>query len=539
MRLLEASTLVKGSLLTAIVLPSVLASEVSLSASLPALRRHNHAHHHQRKHLTPKTDNAKPIDKRNGGRSCKFPDKNNMVAVAKSQMNGGWALPPDQPCQPGMYCPYACPPGYLMGQWDPDAIEYTYPQSMNGGLLCDNDGEVSVPFPEKEFCYPGAGTFLANNLLSEPVAICQTVLPGREDMLIPTLVSPNGFATLAVPGPEYWCATAAHYYINPPGVSVEEGCIWGSTAHPRGNWAPYVAGANIDDNGNTFTKIGWNPIYLEPTTPFRNERPDWGIKIVCEEGKQCNGLPCIIDPATDAVNEVNGDGGSSTNGAGGANFCVVTAPKGSKAILVTFPAGKGDDDSAGVPVGEVELPSSDPETSEATPDPTTTTTEEGTTTTEEQLTTTEEPPTTTSTTEEPTSSSTSTPSSTSTTESSTSTIPSTTTESSTSTTEESTTESSTSTTAESSTTTTVDYVYSVASVRNTTSSKPYTPTLTPVNQGLANATADASLFTNGASSTGDVAQPSPSQTKEGAASIFGPSILALGIVAIAHAVFAL
>ncbi|KAK6331532.1 hypothetical protein TWF730_004608 [Orbilia blumenaviensis] len=529
MRLLEASTLVKGGLLTAIVLPSVLATEVSISA--PVLRRH--AHHHQKKHITPKTYNAAAADleKRNGGRACRFPDKNKMVAVAKSQMNGGWALPPDQPCQPGMYCPYACPPGYLMGQWDPDATTYTYPQSMNGGLLCGLDGEVEVPFPEKEFCYPGAGTFLANNLLSEPVAICQTVLPGREDMLIPTVVNPNGYSTLAVPGPEYWCETAAHYYINPPGVSVEDGCIWGSTAHPRGNWAPYVAGANIDNNGNTFTKIGWNPIYLEPTTPFRDERPDWGIKIVCEEGKQCNGLPCIIDPAVDDVNSVNGSGGSSTNGAGGANFCVVTAPKGSKAILVTFPSGKGDDDSVAVPLGEVDLPTSDPETQDPTPEPTTTTTttEEGTTTTED-LTTTDEPPTTTSSTTE---SSTSIPSST--TESPTSTTESTT-ESSTSTTE-STTESSTSTTSESSTTTTS--ISSTAIVHNTTSTKPYTPTLTPVNQGVANATADASLFTDSASSTVSMAQPSASESKEGAASAIVPSIFALGMVAIVHAVFAL
>lgn len=29
-----------------------------------------------------------------------------------------------------MYCPYACPPGMLMAQWDPDATEYKYPQSM-------------------------------------------------------------------------------------------------------------------------------------------------------------------------------------------------------------------------------------------------------------------------------------------------------------------------------------------------------------------------------------------------------------------------
>jgi hypothetical protein len=30
----------------------------------------------------------------------------------------------------GMYCPYACPPGQLMAQWDPSAKTYSYPQSM-------------------------------------------------------------------------------------------------------------------------------------------------------------------------------------------------------------------------------------------------------------------------------------------------------------------------------------------------------------------------------------------------------------------------
>lgn len=36
---------------------------------------------------------------------------------------------------------------------------------------------------------------------------CQTVLPGNEAMLIPTLV--DSIATLAVPDPSYWCGTAS------------------------------------------------------------------------------------------------------------------------------------------------------------------------------------------------------------------------------------------------------------------------------------------------------------------------------------------
>lgn len=160
------------------------------------------------------------------------------------------------------------------------------------------------------------------------VAVCQTVLPGNEAMLIPTEV--DSTAVLANPDTTYWAGTAAHYYINPPGVSTTQGCVWGSTANPWGNWAPYVAGANMDASGNTFLKLGWNPIYLEPATPFRNTMPTWGASIQCPGGG-CNGLPCAIDPTQNTVNTMNG---SSSIGAGGAAFCVVTVPKGSTANIV-------------------------------------------------------------------------------------------------------------------------------------------------------------------------------------------------------------
>jgi len=67
---------------------------------------------------------------------------------------------------------------------------------------------VSKPFPDKPYCYDGHGTFVAHNDCSEDVAICQTVLPGREDMLIPTVVGSSP-ENLAMPGPEYWVSTAA------------------------------------------------------------------------------------------------------------------------------------------------------------------------------------------------------------------------------------------------------------------------------------------------------------------------------------------
>lgn len=129
----------------------------------------------------------------------------------------------------------------------------------------------------------------------------------------------------------------ASFYINPPGVTTDQACVWGSNTSPVGNWSPYVAGANMDASGNTFVKLGWNPIYLEPTTPFRNTMPTWGVQITCSGGN-CNGLPCAIDPSHNSVNQMVG---SSSDGAGGGAFCVVTVPKGATANFEVFEGSAG------------------------------------------------------------------------------------------------------------------------------------------------------------------------------------------------------
>lgn len=199
---------------------------------------------------------------------------------------------------------------------------------QNGGLYCDSNGQISKPFPDKPYCQSTTSNIGVVNNAGSVVSFCQTVLPGNEAMLIPTAV--EGSATLAAPGTDYWCGTAAHYYINPPGVGVGEACVWGSSTNPYGNWSPYVAGANVDASGQTFIKLGWNPIYLEQATPFRNTMPNWGVKIDCPNGG-CNGLPCAIDPTQNNVNSMMG---SASNGAGGGAFCVVTVSKGATANFV-------------------------------------------------------------------------------------------------------------------------------------------------------------------------------------------------------------
>lgn len=237
-------------------------------------------------------------------------------------------MSPDQQCTAGNYCPYACPPGQLMAQWDKSATSYTYPQSEHGGLYCNDDGTVSKPFSNKEYCLNGTGTVKVDNQASKNVAFCQTVLPGNEAMLIPTNVGGGNSQTLAVPDTSYWASTAAHYYVNPLGVSTDDGCVWGTKDKPRGNWSPYVAGANMDNDGNTFVKIGWNPKYIEDFSDL----PSFGIRITCDDG-DCNGLDCEIDPSKDGLNGVKG---ANVTKADNASYCVVTAKNNAIAVIEVF-----------------------------------------------------------------------------------------------------------------------------------------------------------------------------------------------------------
>ncbi|CAD1810971.1 Beta-glucosidase (SUN family) protein [Candida parapsilosis] len=266
---------------------------------------------------------ASPIKK------CKFPDKEGLVSVFKDGVNAGWAMSPDEACIPGKYCPYACPPGQLMNQWNPEATTYSYPTSMDGGLYCNNDGSTRKPFSDRELCVDGEGTVSVVNNAAKNVAFCQTVLPGNEAMLIPTNVESGKEQILAVPGPQYYASAASHYYVNPPGISTEDGCVWGTNDKEVGNWAPYVAGMNSDANGNTFIKIGVNPKHIDD---FSGNTPNFGLRIVCDNPQDCNGMECELNPK----NGYNKAKGPSSGLSLGAEYCIVTAKNHAKAKIEVF-----------------------------------------------------------------------------------------------------------------------------------------------------------------------------------------------------------
>ncbi|KAJ9272825.1 CAZyme family GH132 [Paecilomyces variotii] len=296
---------------------------------------HNHGHIHSRRHQHVSAQQKDQVEKR--AVTCDFPTDEGLVAVTPSEQNAGWAMAPDRPCKAGQWCPYACPSGMVSMQWNPEVTSYTYPGSMDGGLYCDHNGNLQKGFPDRPLCEPGTGTVSVQNKCSSGgVSFCQTVMPGLEDMIIPTWV--EGTADLAVPGSTFFAETAAHYYINPPGVSPTDACVWGDSSKAIGNWAPFVAGANTESDGRTYVKLGWNPIY---TNAYSNQVPEFGMEIVCD-GDGCEGLPCKFDPASNGFNEMEGD---YTIGDGGAAFCVVTVPSGKKANIVVF-EGSGSDSAS-------------------------------------------------------------------------------------------------------------------------------------------------------------------------------------------------
>jgi Beta-glucosidase (SUN family) len=194
---------------------------------LATIHKRHHAHREQHRSLPEIAESGialrSPKKGDGNGGQCQFPTDAGLVAVTPQEQNAGWAMSPDQPCVPDSYCPYACPPGQVMMQWDPDATSYTYPKSMvstyslsqmswanlvqNGGLYCDRDGKIKKPFPDKPYCKDAKAGIGAISKASGAVAFCQTVLPGNEAMLIPTHV--DGWTELAVPGTDYWCGTAA------------------------------------------------------------------------------------------------------------------------------------------------------------------------------------------------------------------------------------------------------------------------------------------------------------------------------------------
>merc|ERR1712072_605575 len=109
-----------------------------------------------------------------------------------------------------------------------------------GGLQCKNGKLYKSNSDSDYLCEWGAKTASSVSEISKSVAICRTDYPGSENMNIPTLLSAGGKAPASVVDSDsyyHWKGgkTSTQYYVNDAGVSVEDGCIWGTDGSGVGN----------------------------------------------------------------------------------------------------------------------------------------------------------------------------------------------------------------------------------------------------------------------------------------------------------------
>ncbi|KXN71932.1 hypothetical protein CONCODRAFT_26348, partial [Conidiobolus coronatus NRRL 28638] len=222
---------------------------------------------------------------------CQLPLHDHIVPITPGLPNSGWAMSPHERCSAGSWCPYACKSGMYSAQWDPQSKCSLGPKcgSKNGGLFCNSKGELVKPFPDRPYCEEGLTGVQISNQLAGSVSICQTVFPGNEAMIIPTVAHSNEMLNLLTPPSTYWFNTSAHFYVNMPNTDASH-CIWGQPDYPVGNWAPFIIGTNEGFQKNIFVSVQVNPLFIESglIEKFRS----YTIRFKCRGN--CPGYECSV-----------------------------------------------------------------------------------------------------------------------------------------------------------------------------------------------------------------------------------------------------
>lgn len=191
-------------------------------------------------------------------------------------------------CQEGSYCSYACQPGMSKTQWP---SEQPSDGRSVGGLLC-KDGYLYRSNTNTDYlCEWGYDAAVVVSELSQGVAICRTDYPGTENMDIPTFVDAGASVPLTVVDQDSYYQwqgkqTSAQYYVNNAGVSVEDGCVWGTAGSGVGNWAPLNFGAG-STNGITYLSLIPNP--------NNKESLNYNVKLVADGADSVVNGECVYE----------------------------------------------------------------------------------------------------------------------------------------------------------------------------------------------------------------------------------------------------
>lgn len=180
-------------------------------------------------------------------------------------------------CEDGFYCSYACQAGMSKTQWPTDQ-----PSSgiSVGGLYCQSGKLYRSNTDSDYLCEWGPQTANFVSELDSEVAICRTDYPGSENMNVPTLLDAGSTVPVSVVDSDSYFTwnngkTSSQFYVNNAGVSVEDGCIWGTAGSGVGNWAPVVMGAG-QVGGLTYLSLIPNP--------NNGDAPNYNVKIQAVDG---------------------------------------------------------------------------------------------------------------------------------------------------------------------------------------------------------------------------------------------------------------
>jgi len=185
-------------------------------------------------------------------------------------------------CSEGILCSYACPPGYSKAQWP--SFQPASGES-HGGILC-KDGKLHLTHESnKKLCQKGHGGVKVVNKTGKKIAICRTDYPGSEDMNVPLDAGNGEPVELTVPEASnsyQWrgMKTSAQYYVQPAGLSVEEGCQWHKEGSGKGNWTPMIFGAGHSES-MTWISIAQNQL--------NGGKLNYNVRIVPVGNAQLNG----------------------------------------------------------------------------------------------------------------------------------------------------------------------------------------------------------------------------------------------------------
>jgi len=215
-------------------------------------------------------------------------------------VNAGWALDPDsQPCQPGVFCLYACEPGYYWTQYNQaetsnfDIVHSAHSGHCDGtwnygtsthGLYCNKEGVIQKVYPGP-ICKLGETYVYAENRLDTHVFICQSVFPGHEMFSIPTLIKAGESVMLTTQPKSFWTGpssskpTHADFYASFAGADVMEACAKDGVSPSGAAMLPYEIGTGVEDNGYIYST---HYLYQQPNSEVSAAAVGYVMDLECE-----------------------------------------------------------------------------------------------------------------------------------------------------------------------------------------------------------------------------------------------------------------